>query len=1143
MIDCMFTKEQKVTNDCIKSRNIIQKEYTNGKGVTNGKGYTKHKGFSVVELVIVIAIIAILSAVLIPTFNKIIEKADESKATQEATNAIKELNLIYPNLDLDSLIVLYYEHYDDEISNIGYRSELKYMFEFINREMHLKEFDTFNIDENKLTIDGKLYYYLDIGKLSENYPNISIFSRSKDIETKPDDNKKYIVTIDRTSDAIINMDFSKYEKEWESGSVIPLEFDYHETKLLKIFANDVEVGLVELGSVNPVYYLTITDTDVIVRTEFCYRVSFTEEAKECFNITKVNEIESTKYLDNEEVSIICKSSVIDDLNINETIYIKANDEVVMEIYKDENGATAYPLIILTIDNSNITISVEKVKDTNIICYEDLYPFVNDFKANDVSNIKEIIEIKGINYQNAHEYYSACYIDKSTVGGQLYIIDFIKHLKLSRFEICDAPSIDLTSYRKYVIVTETEVYELMYTDKAVSYNNEWYELKQTDKFGEMDHYYSYCVFSNIKLKESSFYTVDIANKTSNVEIIDTLDLRRLIFTKNEDLVEYNPVTNIIFKYNGFTYRILNNKQFRNEDTREVYDIVNNFSFEHILSKVQPTYVTLSNKYDFIDSINKEDVKEIMYHQNREELINECEFITINPEEVNIYLDHFLNYLRTNKFEYVENVGEFEPTIQRYYSLILKDGTVYQIDSSNYIYINGDCYQTQTSIPELPSELKQTGYTFARSDYENYKANVQINSQIQNANEEQILDVRSIIFKNSTPLVRSEVHNTKFIYDDLDLYFVSLDENNTDILLKMVVNEKEYYLEILNSFDANNYIDQSEKYLVTYEFYISDISAILYKEVYYEDGYRLTKEEVIKQSHLSNFTYTIYDKNENVLLFNNDIYYGYPDYLILDQDVTIKVRKKESEYYEVIRCLSESGLEQGNMIGEEPVTIVNVPSFLNNSNSNKAMKLLYTYKEVKEEFDYVTQTTHLSKDFFPKTLFESNIVLCYASRALSMYLQYSNFKFSSYELSISTNAQVQSENNREVTIVDFVIIPKNDLMKIKLSTGFESEIIEAIQNKYYVSPSRLVAYYELSDNIIIYPLYDNLNEIRKNVSINEILGTRFIYDNEILVYSKSKGIRTLKEASMEGIYGLNKSMEYIATIHYSYNPNFRRVLEKL
>lgn len=1116
------------------------KGFSNHKGFTNGKVFANEKGFTIVELVIIIAVIGILAAVLIPTFNKIIEKADESKARQEVTNITKELNLIHPNLDLDNLLVLYYERTEDKTLDIGFRIRLKYMFEFVNRELKLKSFDEYNKDDEKLTIGGKLYYKLDLELVN---PDIVIYSKSKEIEERPQDKGTYSVTIDRSSDAISNMDFSRYEKKWKPGDVIPIEFDSIGSDLLKVFVNDVFVETIELGSVNPVYNLTITDTDVIVKAYFCYEVSFTENAKMYFPFTTVNEVENTLYMTGDKITLSVKMNPTVDLNINETLVIKANDRVIREIKYNEDGSITLPIIVYEVEDTIVTIDAEIVKDANIICYEDLYPFVNDFKANDVSKIKEIIEIKDINYQNAHEYYSACYIDKSTVGGQIYIMDFIKHLKLSRFEICDAPSINHTSYRKYVIVTETEVYELMYTDKAVSYNNEWYKLKQTDKFGEMDHYYSYYVFSNININESCFYTVDIANKTSNEEIIDTLDLRRLIFTKNEDLVEYNPVTNIIFKYNGFTYRILNNKQFRNEDTREVYDIVNNFSFEHILSKVQPTYVTLSNKYDFIDNINKEDVKEIMYHQNREELINECEFITINPEEENIYLDHFLNYLRTNKFEYVENVGEFEPIIESYYSLILKDGTVYQIDSSNHIYINGDCYQTQTSIPELPSELKQTGYTFARSDYENYKANVQINSQIQNANEEQILDVRSIIFKNSTPLVRSEVHNTKFIYDDLDLYFVSLDENNTDILLKMVVNEKEYYLEILNSFDANNYIDQSEKYLVTYEFYISDISAILYKEVYYEDGYHLTKEEVIKQSHLPNFTYTIYDKNENVLLLNNDIYYGYPNYLILDQDVTIKVRKKESEYYQVIRCLSENGLEQGNMIGEEPVTIVNVPSFLNNSNSNKAMKLLYTYKEVKEEFDYVTQTTHLSKDFFPKTLFESNIVLCYASRALSMYLQYSNFKFSSYELSISTNAQVQSENNREVTIVDFVIIPKNDLMKIKLSTGFESEIIEAIQNKYYVSPSRLVAYYELSDNIIIYPLYDNLNEIRKSVSINEILGTKFIYDNEILVYSKSKGIRTLKEASTEGIYGLNKSMEYIATIHYSYNPNFRRVLEKL
>ena len=48
------------------------------------------KGFTIVELVIVIAVIAILAAVLIPTFAGMVEKANESKALQEAQNAYKE---------------------------------------------------------------------------------------------------------------------------------------------------------------------------------------------------------------------------------------------------------------------------------------------------------------------------------------------------------------------------------------------------------------------------------------------------------------------------------------------------------------------------------------------------------------------------------------------------------------------------------------------------------------------------------------------------------------------------------------------------------------------------------------------------------------------------------------------------------------------------------------------------------------------------------------------------------------------------------------------------------------------------------------------------------------------------------------------
>ena len=49
------------------------------------------KGFTIVELVIVIAVIAILAAVMIPTFSGIVQKANASKALQQARNIYTEV--------------------------------------------------------------------------------------------------------------------------------------------------------------------------------------------------------------------------------------------------------------------------------------------------------------------------------------------------------------------------------------------------------------------------------------------------------------------------------------------------------------------------------------------------------------------------------------------------------------------------------------------------------------------------------------------------------------------------------------------------------------------------------------------------------------------------------------------------------------------------------------------------------------------------------------------------------------------------------------------------------------------------------------------------------------------------------------------
>ncbi len=54
------------------------------------KNNKKRRGFTIVELVIVIAVVAVLAGILIPTFSSVVDKAQDSKAMQEARNAYTE---------------------------------------------------------------------------------------------------------------------------------------------------------------------------------------------------------------------------------------------------------------------------------------------------------------------------------------------------------------------------------------------------------------------------------------------------------------------------------------------------------------------------------------------------------------------------------------------------------------------------------------------------------------------------------------------------------------------------------------------------------------------------------------------------------------------------------------------------------------------------------------------------------------------------------------------------------------------------------------------------------------------------------------------------------------------------------------------
>lgn len=75
------------------------------------------KGFTLVELVVVIAVIVILSAILIPTFSNVIEKANEAAKVSDLKTAKTELSTEYLGLDVTNLIFEYKGKYYKNVQN------------------------------------------------------------------------------------------------------------------------------------------------------------------------------------------------------------------------------------------------------------------------------------------------------------------------------------------------------------------------------------------------------------------------------------------------------------------------------------------------------------------------------------------------------------------------------------------------------------------------------------------------------------------------------------------------------------------------------------------------------------------------------------------------------------------------------------------------------------------------------------------------------------------------------------------------------------------------------------------------------------------------------------------------------------------
>ena len=110
------------------------------------------KGFTIVELVIVIAVIAILAGVLIPTFATVVERANKSKAMQQARIAYE--NYLAENADDPAMLknlCIEVGKYFFYVDNGQFKSEAQTIHKSDNNYTHVNVTDkaeTFTTDNS-----------------------------------------------------------------------------------------------------------------------------------------------------------------------------------------------------------------------------------------------------------------------------------------------------------------------------------------------------------------------------------------------------------------------------------------------------------------------------------------------------------------------------------------------------------------------------------------------------------------------------------------------------------------------------------------------------------------------------------------------------------------------------------------------------------------------------------------------------------------------------------------------------------------------------------------------------------------------------------------------------------------------------------
>lgn len=856
------------------------------------KGFSKQKGFSVVELVIVIAVIGILAAVLIPTFNSIIESANESRAKQEITNAMKEYTLIDPNVNFDDYVIVYYENNSDNtIKVFGYKDKELYIIE-----------SEYLLKENELYVNTKNYLEVSTESLSNFSDHIRLFKYKKEYDIEY---VEYSVTLGSEQSDYLTSE----NKELLEGMYLPGEKVVIRPEKIAdgvtIFINGELAKALYITDEPYEYEFVMPSYNVQITFQTLYILENSEVSfSQIFDFTNnldINNINEIYYIPNQTLynglssdftrCFYYKNTTTDGIdNINriirkltETSYKSCNDVL------DETGLPREKYIILANDN--------------------IYEFYYD----------EYIYYNGSCYKN--ESYEALFTDSASEGFT-FITNYMQITEYTqpiyKNGVKQENNIDLRS-----LVFKESDYGL--EELLLPTYDESSEMTFTGIYGSEGDYGSFKIIDNYTFKKgTSIYKVLSDFSFEEYKKTYTVRLNQeqygdiyIIFDENSEIT-YDDL---------FKYLIIDDEWFIKDVYFFSYSLDNRvdiFNSGNIILDSNKTiyytyfdhHIKLSVIYPFISDLQIERIKElyVVNDDSDESGMSTCKYIE-NNDNTKEFLENFINSLKDDW--YVASNLSYDPGI---YGPSVPEKYIINTDEETYefVYILSPTYKEkvymkETPLVQIPDDIYETYYTLVKNDMteedyikpvkKNYPDGSDSDSNIENyyevidKNTDRVLkaiDIRKAIFQENIAedvedgpkyidtYFNVNILNCKILYDDL---------------IKCTIGNKVKYYEIVSDFTFRDYLDE-----VSFRIMKEGIPGLYTprfsnKEIILERGTELSKDDIISMLDIRYFN----TPGKYYIKLSRD--FGESGYITLDKNSIIGVL---ADFGYEIKILDEQNL---------------------------------------------------------------------------------------------------------------------------------------------------------------------------------------------------------------------------------------------